>query len=88
MRRMRGMYAGMNASGGAPPWQRGISNFFALPSFIARRRGVGASVEDGNRVRLDPSETMRRRSFSAMPIAPTQEEEDEEWRNLSICKPL
>ncbi|KAF8474263.1 hypothetical protein BDZ91DRAFT_353665 [Kalaharituber pfeilii] len=84
MRRMRERYAEMNGTD-VHPRPRGISILFALPSFIATRWGGSGTIASGNGVRSNHILEIGHRwgSFSAMP-APTQEEEDEEWRNLSL----
>lgn len=91
MRRMRERYAAMNANGGMPPTAaRGWINVFALPSYVARRwggRNGGGGGQDGNPGLPGGGPAGSGRNFSAFAsVAPTQEEEDEEWRSMSICK--
>lgn len=86
----------MNANGGMPPTAaRGWINVFALPSYVARRwggrngggGGGGGGGQDGNPGLPGGGPAGSGRNFSAFAsVAPTQEEEDEEWRSMSICK--
>ena len=87
MRRMRERYAEMNANGSVPVHgsSRGWMNAFVLPSYVATRFGSGG-IEVG-----EDGQARGRgggmRSFSEFTsVAPTQEDEDEEWRNMSLCK--
>jgi len=95
MRRMRDRYAGRNANGGVPVHRsRGWMNVFALPSYMARRLGSGRAGAAGGDAEAGGDgqghgQVMRGASFSELTsMAPTQEEEDEEWRNMSLCKLL
>jgi len=89
MRRMRERHAEMSANGGVPVHRsRGWMNVFALPSYVANRMGAGGDRGRGTEVGGDGhGQVWSRRSFSEFAsVAPTQQEEDEEWRNMSLCE--
>ena len=90
MRRMRERYAN-NSDSSRPPNSVPSSGLQGAFSRFTGWRGNASDAEDYENVRMGGASNggrhgePRRRSFSAI-AAPTQEEEEEEWRNMSRCK--
>lgn len=85
MRRMRERYAERNANGGMlVRRRRGCMNA------LVRRFGSGQAERDAEAGGDGQGHGQARGvSFPELTnVAPTQEEEDEEWRNMSLCKLL
>lgn len=85
MRRMRERDAVGNANGRSRGWM----SVFALPSHVARRFGsgrAGGGTEAGGDWQGDGQVRGGRSLQVFTGVAPTQEEEDEEWRNMSLLR--